>query len=412
MLISHRRSVLLTTKMRHRKKPLSLQHKVFILRNYYQSSDVQVVRNALAETFEIQASDALSDTVLAIVVNFELTGSVNQVYSYDDQEEVEGTSKSSEVVILEANGEPVVYDLIIEQVEDDESRVEELVVMEEEEEEEVKEIVEDVEHADEEECEEAEEEQEEEEGQLIEVIETKQSDSIEYPPRDQKSNKMTPAERANISKEKRNGKQKCRFCDKSLSARYLVNHYKMKHPNENGYKCALCDVSFKEFDEYKAHKATHGKGLLSCKYCNKVLQSVSTLNRHMKKHLLEKEHVCEWCGKGFHEALTLKVHIRSHTGEKPYSCKECGKSFATQSCWIVHKRTHTGEKPYKCQYCDKGFIDSSTRKVEGCLRISLSEIFNCFSSFRSTIEFIRGRIRTNAGNAERRLNRPRISAHT
>lgn len=336
--------------MRHRKKSLSLQQKVFILRTYYECKDVQEVKNATEDSFQLQASPSFTATISKLVDTFESTGSVNQSYSYEvipleikAQERTKDYApediQTGDVMILEGSGDTVLYDVIIEEAEDERD-----AELEDAKPEAVPDNDDDIEFT-----------IEEEEDEV--VLSTPTDSAV--------TASMTAKEKAARLKERRSKKHACKYCNKVFCGRYLVAHYKKKHSDKAVYPCSKCPEAFRKWSDYTDHRATHQhqKPTLQCEFCHKPMANVSTFNRHMKSHLGVREHVCELCGKTFQEAVALKLHRRSHTGEKPYDCKICGKAFATKSSWTVHNRTHTGEKPYKCTYCDKAFADSSTRNV-------------------------------------------------
>lgn len=325
--------------MRQKKKPLTLPVKVFIIKTYYDHKDVETVRSAIADSFDIQTGESFCETINKIVDTFEITGSVTQPYFYEVQKVVRETNR---VTIMDEDGEHVLYNVIIEKVvekEDDE----EVIQVEDQE------IIEQDNTTDRDE-EDITEEQEE----FLFMEKT--------PNKRRKSSANTEDIKA-LRKERLQKKHRCRFCNKEFSGRYLLSHYKKTHKEKAIYACQHCDQSFAQWSDYKAHKVSHEKAPLVCEPCDKTFVTTSSYNRHMKVHTEEKPHVCNFCSKSFREAVTLKLHIRCHTGEKPYSCTICLKSFSTKSSWTVHNRVHTGEKPYKCQYCEKAFSDSSTRNV-------------------------------------------------
>ena len=68
----------------------------------------------------------------------------------------------------------------------------------------------------------------------------------------------------------------------------------------------------------------------------------------------------------------------SSTGKKGlYTCRVCDKVFTTSSSLATHRRSHTGERPYSCKYCDKskshfGFLGKSI--CLNCLKVDLNLI--------------------------------------
>lgn len=344
--------------MRHRKKTLSLQHKVFIVKSYYNFDDLEKVRISLAENFKIVSGESFIHIIRKIVDGFEKTGSVNQAYFYEVQEETPRKIKTEDLFILGENAQEVAYNLIITDFGESEKvpEVQRTVQVEEEYQIEQVEILQV----------EAEEEEDDAEEQPQTVVTVKEVEEITEEEEfllstDQESpgRKMTADEK----EQRRNSKIKCKYCKRSFSGKYLINHYRKVHGDEKLFQCQACTSSFSNWSDFVVHRATHPKESLFCELCNKTMSTKSTFNRHMKQHKGVKSHICSYCKKAFMEAGTLRQHLLLHTGEKPNVCKTCGKSFTTKGSLIVHNRVHTGERPYKCNYCDKAFMDTSTRNV-------------------------------------------------
>lgn len=321
--------------MRPKRRSLSLEQKVFIVRTFYETKDPKSVREAFNQQFGIDLSESSADILIPkIVTTFENSGSVTQNYPYEEE------SNSERVIFKDSNGTEIVYNVVFEDshhVIQTEVEDESLTVFEE-----------DANTDDKIEI-------------LVESpLQDQSLNSVtESPPSRNKKVALTPKERY----AQRNQKHTCQFCSKVFSGRYLWAHYKKSHPKEKIYKCRTCDQLLQKWDEYKAHISSHEKADYPCSECGKNFQNTSAYNRHMKSHRGQKDHVCTYCAKGFQEATTLTLHLRSHTGEKPYKCGSCSKAFATKSSLVVHQRTHTGERPYKCNFCDKAFADTSTRNV-------------------------------------------------
>ena len=69
--------------------------------------------------------------------------------------------------------------------------------------------------------------------------------------------------------------------------------------------------------------------------------------RHLKlpKGMLnrEKPFECKECGKCFRKKGPLQQHKRTHTGEKPFECKVCGKCFSRKEL-CRHIKEHILER--------------------------------------------------------------------
>jgi len=107
-----------------------------------------------------------------------------------------------------------------------------------------------------------------------------------------------------------------------------------------------------------------------CSYsgCTQSRRSLTSLQRHEKKHLEEaKSSTCAQCSRRFACAAAMERHARSHTGDKPYVCrwKTCARKFADVSNVKRHELSHLGCKPYSCPQtdCGRAFTRRSTLKT-------------------------------------------------
>ena len=92
---------------------------------------------------------------------------------------------------------------------------------------------------------------------------------------------------------------------------------------------------------------------LRCKFCNKVLSTVTHLKNHIRSlHLHKTAHHCAQCNRFFSEASTLNRHMVKHDqSAKKFVCGQCQKEFPTQYKLDDHSTVHTTGSMYRCQYC-------------------------------------------------------------
>ncbi|XP_068111929.1 zinc finger protein 514-like [Hyperolius riggenbachi] len=149
----------------------------------------------------------------------------------------------------------------------------------------------------------------------------------------------------------------CAECGKCFERESsLVLHQKGHIHDLKPYSCSECEKDFAHKSYLDTHLRIHtGVRPHLCSECGKSFVYKSELNKHQRTHTGEKPYTCSVCGKSFGWKSVLIKHMRIHTGEKPYSCSECGKSFSQKVILTEHQRTHTGEKPFSCSECGKCF---------------------------------------------------------
>ncbi|XP_034041266.1 zinc finger protein 287-like [Thalassophryne amazonica] len=152
---------------------------------------------------------------------------------------------------------------------------------------------------------------------------------------------------------------RCYLCDKLFpSHQHLISHAYSTHSKDAGVLCVVCGKSLNSMDSLEMHLKSH-KGSKICPVCGKHYSSVTALSGHMTSHTGIKLHRCHICGKECSRKGDLKIHMRIHTGEKPYSCSYCRKGFTHSGHLRKHLRSHTGERPYRCDICGRGFLQST-----------------------------------------------------
>ncbi|XP_054836428.1 transcriptional repressor CTCFL [Eublepharis macularius] len=153
----------------------------------------------------------------------------------------------------------------------------------------------------------------------------------------------------------------CTFTSCSVSS---LNRHVKKHSDEKPHMCHICLKAFRTVSLLRNHVNTHtGTKPYKCSECDMAFVTSGELSRHRRyKHTLEKPFKCSFCNYCSVEASKLKRHIRSHTGERPYSCTLC--AYASRDTYKLkrHMVTHSGEKPFECAICKARFTQAGTLK--------------------------------------------------
>ena len=147
------------------------------------------------------------------------------------------------------------------------------------------------------------------------------------------------------------------------------------------FVCDICQLGFSQENEIIQHNEKHvcgigrtittetstnfqedniasnGDILHKCDQCGKSFSSTFKLNRHVKRHSVEKLHKCEKCNASFGTKQCLARHNLIHSGERPFHCDQCDKSFIRKDQFKKHKETHSKGR-YHCDQCDAILIEN------------------------------------------------------
>lgn len=90
-----------------------------------------------------------------------------------------------------------------------------------------------------------------------------------------------------------------------------------------------------------------------------------------------KKFECRYCAKLFNCQSYLDRHILQHTGEKPYRCKHCLRRFTRQTTVDKHVVLIHGLMNFQCEKCAEQFASRKefTLHVEHCLGIRKTRIW-------------------------------------
>ncbi|KAG8253023.1 hypothetical protein J6590_044017 [Homalodisca vitripennis] len=146
------------------------------------------------------------------------------------------------------------------------------------------------------------------------------------------------------------GAHPCDLCAKVFPYRYQMIVHRRYHTERKPFQCQVCGRSFENSDELSQHgKSCHqeNNSMLTCQVCFHVFASAGSLERHARRHCLDKPYQCAVCNKAFGRKEHLENHSRSHSGETPYRCQYCEKSFSRKEHMVNHVRKHTVRKVAK-----------------------------------------------------------------
>ncbi len=111
-----------------------------------------------------------------------------------------------------------------------------------------------------------------------------------------------------------------------------------------------------------------GRGVFSCRVCNRSFTASRFLFRHVKAHLQEAEPVCGLCGDRFEAAESLKLHIQTHqtTRENQSRTRSREGQFHQNLQPDAYARVHRSKKPHTCDDCGETFLQVWKKKKHRC----------------------------------------------
>ena len=138
----------------------------------------------------------------------------------------------------------------------------------------------------------------------------------------------------------------------------------MHKNNIKRYECDLCDKTFKQSVNLKAHQLQIHLKLkpFKCQVCEKDFNDRSSFQRHTQLHISNghKTHECELCNRKFETIEYLRRHIEHHL-DKVFSCKDCGKDYTGKRAYNKHREKHN-QNSFSCFKCDKCDMQTNTKE--------------------------------------------------
>lgn len=185
---------------------------------------------------------------------------------------------------------------------------------------------------------------------------------------------------------------KCDFCFTHLEV--YQRHMSSIHPEEQEFKCDVCEKLFNDLESLKEHANTEHKSKeeplkenldtinYNCHFCSYKSTNRSTLNSHVsRKHSTSRkiarmrnntknsaatqlELSCDICDFKCPNKRRLKEHLeRKHADDYKYECNECGKKFKVKGDMRLHVRFKHKEGPIVCDVCGKTCSNSNSLYV-------------------------------------------------
>ena len=105
----------------------------------------------------------------------------------------------------------------------------------------------------------------------------------------------------------------CSVCGKGFASSKALNYHINRHKNPSFFYCTDCSHFYKQIS-YTKHMKRHELTNFQCDVCQKVFQSLHSLQAHDKIHTKKFMYPCNSCEKEFHQKGNLQQHIeRKHS---------------------------------------------------------------------------------------------------
>lgn len=137
----------------------------------------------------------------------------------------------------------------------------------------------------------------------------------------------------------------CDICGKNFKFnRNLKVHMKL-HTKANGFfKCDKCNSTFEAAEQLKNHLLEHPidvEKIFNCEYCANTFKSNEDLKRHRRSHTGERPFKCDTCPKAFTQLSNLRAHTKIHEKKRTaYGCNICLLELDSLETLNMHLKTH------------------------------------------------------------------------
>ena len=134
---------------------------------------------------------------------------------------------------------------------------------------------------------------------------------------------------------------------------------KYKNPENNKFRCEICNKEYKYFSGLYTHKRSHDpnyKKKYSCSLCNSSFDNITHTRKHIETHTRKGEiaNPVENKRKLYRKDLKYKPVINQDNGENEFICSICNKKYNYRQSLQVHLKSHNILYVYKynCMLCD------------------------------------------------------------
>lgn len=138
---------------------------------------------------------------------------------------------------------------------------------------------------------------------------------------------------------------------------------KNKKPEEQDYRCFICERVFDLISSKDLHVKQDHKDIKVCKICNKRKQTPIALESHLRYHFFGYRFLCSCCGKSFRFKNLLENHLNvEHYNTVKFSCDLCQYDSKFKINLERHvKSVHMKLKNFKCSKCSDHVSEYSTQ---------------------------------------------------
>lgn len=161
----------------------------------------------------------------------------------------------------------------------------------------------------------------------------------------------------------------CALCEDEFTIRSLImQHFVNNHSDtisqltDVRFGCDLCSMVLPSFAIFETHQNEHifrpSKKRYLCNYCGKYLESKTSLDDHIARHINLRQFICDICKRTKNDRNSMSVHMIMHMNKKPHKCSVSGCSAAFAKKAKLREHTilrHTTEKLHQCEICSKKF---------------------------------------------------------